>query len=215
MKTRILFFLLLLSNTLIFAQEKTELEEKKKSDDSTLKVEIVKNSSFEEANTYGKNEFTLNIFSLIAFKTVDISYERILNPSNSFGISVLIKTNSTDINDDGITTKFEISPYYRFYFLNRKDYGSKGFFFEVYTAFSSIEETIYTYTYNENSFYYSERSESDPESILGIAFGAGIGKKWINRKGASIELLVGIGTYLSGPQDTIHGKLGVTIGKRF
>ena len=81
-----------------------------------------------------------------------------------------------------------LTPYYRFYFLQTEDFGGNGIFAEIFTQLSSSK----------------------------IAPGFAIGKKWINRKGFTLELLAGIGRNLSGgDNDESVGRLGVSLGKRF
>ena len=81
-----------------------------------------------------------------------------------------------------------LTPYYRFYFLQTEDFGGNGIFAEIFTQLSSSK----------------------------IAPGFAIGKKWINRKGFTLELLAGVGRNLSGgDNDEGVARLGVSIGKRF
>ena len=82
-----------------------------------------------------------------------------------------------------------LTPYYRFYFLQTEDFGGNGIFAEIFTQLSSSK----------------------------IAPGFAIGKKWINRKGFTLELLAGVGRNLSsdGDNDEAVARLGVSIGKRF
>ena len=109
----------------------------------------------------------VNLFSLIAFKTIDISYERILDPGNSIGVSMLIKTN----DEDEVNQIFSITPFYRMYFLNRKDYESRGLFLVLFIPITSIEAV----PGESNSFedYDSEITES----FIAIGLGASLEKK--------------------------------------
>ena len=94
--------------------------------------------------------------------------------------------------DDGnslVDDPIILTPYYRFYFLQTEDFGGNGIFAEIFTQLSSSK----------------------------IAPGFAIGKKWINRKGFTLELLAGVGRNLSsdGDNDEAVARLGVSIGKRF
>ena len=94
--------------------------------------------------------------------------------------------------DDGnslVDDPIILTPYYRFYFLQTEDFGGNGIFAEIFTQLSSSK----------------------------IAPGFAIGKKWINRKGFTLELLAGVGRNLSsdGDIDEAVARLGVSIGKRF
>ena len=95
-----------------------------------------------------------------------------------------------ELGDDW-NDKFAITPYYRFYFLESQDYGGYGVFAEIFTKFSSA-----------------------------ISPGLAVGRKWINRKGFTFELMFGVGRNLLYDEDvngmnTATIRSGVSIGKRF
>lgn len=219
MKFYVTTAVLILSYTFLSAQEKTpqqqtSLEQAAGTEDRVVKVELVKNTSFEDAEAFGKHEFSLNIFSLISTSTFDISYERILDVGNSFGINMQIVGDSEFSNDYGYSKKFAISPYYRMYFLNRKDFGAKGFFVEVSTTIASLKYSEDD-DYNSGYYYDSYTNNTTPDETKGaFGFGAAIGRKWINRKGATLEIVGGMGKYV-GEEMGGFGKFGITIGKRF
>ena len=74
-------------------------------------------------------------------------------------------------------------------------------------------------------------NEYKEEKFIDLALGAGIGQKWVNKKGWTFQIMIGIGRYLfvkdssnsnqlgspeihsSRPKAT--GRGGITIGKRF
>ena len=100
------------------------------------KVEIVKNSSFEAANSFGKNEFRVNFFDLLVLPGFHGYYEKIIDENSSYGTGLFINF-SDNLSSDIVQRRFAISPYYRLYFLNRKDYGAKGLFVELFSSFIS------------------------------------------------------------------------------
>ena len=99
------------------------------------------------------------------------------------------------INSDDYNDKFVLTPYYRFYFLQSEDFGGYGIFAEVFTQFTSHK----------------------------IAPGLAVGRKWINRKGFTFELLAGFGrNLLFDSDDEVYSdhtegvvRAGISIGKRF
>ena len=102
--------------------------------------------------------------------------------------------------------KFAITPYYRFYFLESQDYGGYGVFAEIFTKFSSAKIKNYS---NLKSNSYTD-----------ISPGLAVGRKWINRKGFTFELMFGVGRNLLydediGGMNTATIRSGVSIGKRF
>ena len=167
MKKYFIYISLLVSSICLHAQEETSLEKESKNEDKVVKVELVKNNSFEDTEADWKHKMRVNLFSLIAFKTIDISYERILDPGNSIGVSMLIKTN----DEDEVNQIFSITPFYRMYFLNRKDYESRGLFLVLFIPITSIEAV----PGESNSFedYDSEITES----FIAIGLGASLEKK--------------------------------------
>ena len=89
----------------IFAQE----EEKKENAESK---ELIK-----------KHEVKLNAFNAIVFKSLDFSYEYLLDSESSVGVSVLI--NLVDENSESYESgpyyneSFAITPYYRHFFSSK------------------------------------------------------------------------------------------------
>ena len=81
--------------------------------------------------------------------------------------------------------------------LNKTDFGGRGLFAEVFVKFS-------------NEPYY----EDGEVKSWDIAPGVGIGRKWLNNKGWTFEIMAGFGRYLiSDNEATLKG--GISIGKRF
>lgn len=184
-------------------------EEKSPTENKTIQVEVVKNSSFEDASSYGSHEVRWNTLYFMTVATLDFSYERIFNTNHSAGVSSLINLNDDLLESSESYQTFAITPFYRFYFLNRKDYGARGLFVEVFASPASVEySSLYNYDHLYNSSY-------EYETLTDVALGVGIGKKWINRKGYNLELFLGIGRYLIHDELDTMGKIGLSIGKRF
>lgn len=173
--------------------------------DSPQKVEIVKNSSFEAAETYGNHEVRLNALSLLAGSVLDVNYERVSNASSGYGVGLLLNFGDTDYTSQD----FAITPYYRFYFLNRQDYGAKGTYVELFSSFGSASS--YIDSFDMDIYTYEETTNFQ------MSLGAAIGRKWVNKKGFSFELFLGVGRYLldNDGGDEAHSRLGFSIGKRF
>ena len=158
------------------------------SQEKVQKVEVVKSGTqIEEfTSSLGKNEIRVDFLDLLAVPALTIAYEKSNNSNSGFGATLFINMSK----DDDILDYDPIilTPYYRFYFLQTEDFGGNGIFAEIFTQLSSSK----------------------------IAPGFAIGKKWINRKGFTLELLAGVGRNLSGgDNDESVGRLGVSIGKRF
>ena len=195
-------------------------------------VRVIKDDSqvTQLVNTLGKNEIKLDVIDLLFQPALSLSYERISDSYSSFGGDVFINFNNN--SSASWSDRFTISPFYRFYFLNKKDFGGAGFFVELFSKFSFADHTVeYAYgLYNESVSPYYEFVD---ESYFDIGLGVGLGRKWINKKGITFEIMLGIGRYLLGedgrtedmplgadevfynnrPEVTFKG--GLSIGKRF
>jgi hypothetical protein len=175
----------------LYAQEENE---------PITKVEIVKNSSKEYADAFGEHEIRLNSLDLVVHPALHLYYERIVNESNGYGVSLF-----ANFGDDETTYQdFALTPYYRFYFLDRKDFGASGMFVEIFSSFASA------------NFHRYDRRLKD-ESEFQFSMGIALGKKWVNRNGVSFEAFAGVGRYFSNEEGVpdAHGRFGLAIGKRF
>ena len=188
----------------------TEEQEEEK----VVKVEIVKNTSFEAADSFGNNEFRVNFFDLLVLPGFHGYYEKIIDENSSYGTGLFINF-SDNLSSDIVQRRFAISPYYRLYFLNRKDYGAKGLFVELFSSFASAKDM------NDDDLYdvfYDDFDDRD--NIFRVSVGATIGRKWITRSGYTFEPFIGVGRYLdsqdsNGGNPEAHVRLGFSIGKRY
>jgi len=181
------------------------------SQDKIQQVEVVKtDTQIEEfSKQIGTKEFKLDFLDLLVFPALSVGYEKINDSSTAFGTTLFINLGGedSDWNDN-----LAITPYYRFYFLQSEDYGGYGVFAEVFTKFAFGDAELY----NENSSTYDE------ENYFDMALGLAVGRKWINRKGFTLETLFGVGRNLffdeesdSGDRSAASARLNISIGKRF
>ena len=169
-------------------------------------VEVIKSEKQIEKLTelIGQNEIKIDFLDFIIFPALTVGYEKNRNSSTAFGATMFINFNG-ELGDEW-NDKFAITPYYRFYFLESQDYGGYGVFAEIFTKFSSAKIENY--------------SDAKSESYTDISPGLAVGRKWINRKGFTFELMFGVGRNLLydediGGMNTATIRSGVSIGKRF
>ena len=159
----------------------------------------------EEQEILKKNELKINMFNLIGFKWVDISYERILNEESSIGVGTLFSLDHDIEGIDGYRT-FSITPYYRHFFSSKY---AQGFFIEVFTMLHSATD----------EFYYSNSGPYDSyveEKYTDLAAGISVGAKFLTKRGFIAEIYAGIGRDLLGQSEIeVVGRGGVSIGYRF
>ena len=151
-----------------------------------------------------QNELRINMTNLIAFKWVDISYERVLNEESAIGVSTLF---SLDSDADGLDEyrTFSFTPYYRHFFSKKY---AKGFFVEAFGMLHSGKDEYYV--------YYDTYSEYRGENYTDFAIGISAGAKFITKRGFVAEFYFGIGRDLLGNSDLeVVGRGGLAIGYRF
>ena len=181
------------------------------SQDKIQQVEVVKtDTQIEEfSKQIGTKEFKLDFLDLLVFPALSLGYEKINDSSTAFGTTLFINLGGedSDWNDN-----LAITPYYRFYFLQSEDYGGYGVFAEVFTKFAFGDAEVY----NDIS------NTSVDENYFDMALGLAVGRKWINRKGFTLETLFGVGRNLffdeesdSGDRSAASARLNISIGKRF
>ncbi len=192
-------------------------------------VEVIKNDKQVEEllDELGDSEMKLDVIDLLTQPALNIGYEKINDSYSSYGADIFFNFNENNASRSW-SEKFSLNPFYRFYFLNKTDFGGEGYFAEVFIKFSNIE-------YNKNT-YFNNSSSGEPymtsEEIKAwdIAPGVGIGRKWVNKKGWTFEYMLGLGRYIfagSENDDVPNGgsvshyrpeasfKGGISIGKRF
>ena len=192
-------------------------------------VEVIKNDKQVEEllDELGDSEMKLDVIDLLTQPALNIGYEKINDSYSSYGVDIFFNFNENNASRSW-SEKFSLNPFYRFYFLNKTDFGGEGYFAEVFIKFSNIE-------YDKNT-YFNNSSSGEPyitsEEIKAwdIAPGVGIGRKWVNKKGWTFEYMIGLGRYIfagSENDDIPNGgsvshfrpeasfKGGISIGKRF
>lgn len=157
-----------------------------------------------------KNEVYLNAFNLIAFKWLDVSYERLINEEVSIGVSLLASLDGESYGYDS-RRQFSVTPYYRFYFTNKY---AEGFFLEAFTMINGGIHEDYWYYYDENTgednWGYEEEEYTD------VAFGVGVGGKFLSRRGFIGEVHMGIGRNLFDEHaPDVVGRGSLSFGYRF
>ena len=192
-------------------------------------VEVLKNDKqvTELFDEIGDSEIKLDVIDFLTQPALNIGYEIINDSYSSYGAEVFLNFNDNNLSRSW-SEKFSLNPFYRFYFLNKTDFGGEGYFAEVFIKFANIE-------YDRNTYFYDPMPNepySTTEEIKSwdIAPGVGVGRKWVNKKGWTFEYMLGFGRYLfasSGNDDIPDGgsvsdyrpeatfKGGISIGKRF
>ena len=154
------------------------------------------------------HEAKLNIFNLVTFKTIDASYEYILDSESSIGVSLLFNLRRNDSNEDVYyNEKFALTPYYRRYFSKTKH--AYGFFIEAFTMYNVQGD------YNR---FFEDDGYSDATSS-NFALGFAVGGKFLTKKGFAFDLFGGFGrNFITSDNDIateLVPRLGISLGYRF
>lgn len=182
------------------------------SQDTVQQVEVIKtNTQIEKfSKQIGTKEFKVDFLDLLVFPALSVGYEKVNDSSSAFGTTLFLNLGGedSDWNDN-----LAITPYYRFYFLQSEDYGGYGIFAEVFTKFKFGAAEVGT---------SSPSGDLVEENYFDIALGLAVGKKWINRKGFTLETLFGVGRNLFYDKDSDSSQrsatsttISISLGKRF
>lgn len=156
-----------------------------------------------------KNELKGNAATLLG-GFPEFSYERILSDESAVGASLGFSI------DESITTKFQLTPYYRHFFGKKP---AAGFYAEGFTMLSSVKPEYTYYVYNPATSSYVNSITT--ESYTNLAVGFGLGGKWVSKKGFVFEIGAGFGRNLTNSDKndfydiTFVGRGGITFGYRF
>lgn len=188
---KIIFSILMISSLVVFSQE-------------------VEN---EELGPQGKHELRLDGLDALAFTTIEINYEYVVSKYSGVGAAISLNLGDESIDDYG--RNFAFTPYYRQYFLNKKEYGARGLFVEGSMQLALGERTFLHYNYDPGTDYFID--ESYNENWFEAGLGLAIGQKWVSNNGFVFEISAGGGRYLLdadyAPEGYFRG--GILVGYRF
>lgn len=144
-----------------------------------------------------KSEVQLNVLNLLVFGALDVGYERIINDHTSAGVEIFSKVfnknegEKTDFSkvyakDFSITAKLK-------YFL-QEDRTAWGYYAQAFGMFSNGTNEV-TMEFPNSETGEPEEKEVDME-YTDLAFGVGVGGKWISKQGFLVDVSFGLGRNL-------------------
>lgn len=155
------------------------------------------------------HELKLNVFNTLIFKSIDASYEYLIDEESSVGISFLVNLNDTNNDGPYYNETFAVTPYYRRFFSRKYAW---GFFMEGFGMFNTQERDIYDY-------YYEDVNTNSNKKTTNFALGISIGAKFVSKKGFAFEFYGGVGRNLftSDSENNFEfvPRLGTSFGYRF
>lgn len=151
--------------------------------------------------TQAQQEIKLDIFDALVLKTVEVSYEKYIDETSSFGISALInfEKNSADFK---YNEKRALTPFFRHYFTSDSNW---NFFGEGFFSLNFGEKEI--------AMLGSPNVYQDyTDGALGVA----VGLKYVSEGGFTVDVYGGAGRNLfSENSPIVVPRTGVNIGWRF
>lgn len=167
------------------------------------------------------NEFSLNVFNGLFLKAIDISYEHLIKANNGIGVTYFYnfkddnQSTLEDLFDFYYREEYAITPYYRYYPINR--HGS-GFFLE---GFGMYNKQRYHKKLNDDdtaddrlrdSLYLGKTSKN-------VAIGVSVGGKFMHKDKFFLKIYAGLGRNIYMENNKVaYGlirRLGVSFGFRF
>lgn len=164
-----------------------------------------------------QHEVKINAFNTIVFKSLEFSYEYLLDSESSIGASVMFNLHDNDNDIDGpvYNERFAFTPFYRRYFSSKYAW---GFFLEAFAMYNVQEDFDGYYildTNNVNQFVHSDEKSNN------FALGLSLGGKFVSKKGFVFEFYGGVGRNLITSNDVIADgenivpRIGASLGYRF
>ncbi|WP_139956889.1 DUF3575 domain-containing protein [Flavicella sediminum] len=154
-------------------------------------------------NAQKTNEIKLDVFDILALKTLDISFEHVLNSESSVGVAVLFNFEKKS-SSFRYSEEFTLTPYYRQHLFDK---GNVKFFGELFGSLNSgdIELTQLQIEADKDDTYTD------------FALGLGFGGKYVSNHGFVVDFHAGIGRNLFNTEDSreIVPRLGISVGKSF
>lgn len=151
-----------------------------------------------------QHEVKVDLFDILALKSLDVAYEYTLNDEASIGLSVFVnfedKDKSFRYNED-----FQLVPYFR---QNFAQIGSFELFGEIFGSLNFGETDIEI----KNDIVVKES-----ENYTDFALGLGAGLKRVSGNGYVLEVNAGIGRNLfnSDKSHAVVPRFGLSVGKQF
>jgi len=157
------------------------------------------------SQTERKHGIGLDLFDLAILHTIDVTYEYVGKKNWGFGLTARYCFDSDNIYITDVDEKYSFTPFVRYYFTNKQDFGSKGFYVESFLKGFGYES--YRYKYDYDCYYCEIYDRRKRKNDFDVAFGVGLGFKHISNNGFVLDLNLGLGRPL-GISDNYYDIVG-------
>ena len=162
------------------------------------------------------HEVKLNVFNTLIFKSLEGSYEYLINKESSAGISLMVNLNDEYYEGGQYNEEFALTPFYRRFFSRRYAW---GFFMEAFGMFNIQQNDYYEYDEPVYDSYREFNTTVVDEETNNFALGIALGGKFVSQKGFAFEFYGGVGRNLFTSDSRYNyefvPRLGVSFGYRF
>lgn len=191
---------------------------------STLLLLLLTLASYSQDTTVKKQEIKINAFNTIIFKSLEGSYEYLLNEESSVGISAMVNLNDIGDKEDNRDSylpiyeeRMALTGFYRRYFSSKYAW---GFFLEGFGMYNVQQDPYnddYKSEYNQETGDYMYLVYNENTQNFGV--GLSIGGKFVSSKGFVFEFYGGVGRNLFTSDADYNSefipRLGASFGYRF
>ncbi len=163
-----------------------------------------------------KNEFRVDLLSIITYGKFGLSYERFLNKKFSTGVNVNFSNSqkTKDNFDQGFRNNlplYEINPYLRY---KMSDSAARYYFAEIFASSNGgdYKEITRLTDSNTTGYYTTEKSKYSD-----FALGGSLGYKMYFKDKIALEFIVGFGKNLinRAKSPDVITRVGINLGYRF
>ena len=141
-----------------------------------------------------QHEIHLNILNVLVFGALDVAYERVLSDHSSAGVELFTKVFNKNVGEKGDLSKvyakdYSITAKFKYFFDDETV--ARGYYANVFGMFSNGT--------NETEMDFPDPETGDPVTkevdmeYTDLAFGIGVGGKFVAKQGFLIDASFGIG----------------------
>lgn len=192
-----IFLLIFLILAIPATSQVTETEEEV-TKEIIVEAEMPQSENVQEVSIFKRDttqhEIHLNILNVLVFGALDVAYERVLTDHSSAGVELFTKVFNKNVGEKGDLSKvyakdYSITAKFKYFFDDETV--ARGYYANVFGMFSNGT--------NETEMDFPDPETGDPVTkevdmeYTDLAFGIGVGGKFVAKQGFLIDASFGIG----------------------
>lgn len=191
-------FLLIFLILAIPATSQVTVTEEEVTKEIIVEAEMPQSENVQEVSIFKRDttqhEIHLNILNVLVFGALDVAYERVLTDHSSAGVELFTKVFNKNVGEKGDLSKvyakdYSITAKFKYFFDDETV--ARGYYANVFGMFSNGT--------NETEMDFPDPETGDPVTkevdmeYTDLAFGIGVGGKFVAKQGFLIDASFGIG----------------------